>query len=314
MKKKGSNKCYILVLPMGCLRLDISEKNFPFKKVLPGAILSKEKPCTEKYRFGFNGQLKDNEIYGEGNAYSFEYRIHDPRIGRFLSVDPLFKDYPWNSPYAFAENDVIRCRDLEGAEKEIAILAKNNEGKLVVVNTITLETPGPLGEGTLTIWATDPQDQYEVVILNSEGNEEHQRTSSYRLNWSYTGVNDEESFTGDAFKSDIVSSVTVFNDMKFAQEALPYILGARARFSTPKDPGLVLNGPKKKWYPSKGNKGGERSKNQSEEINLTQDKLKKQAPPGEKQNKINSTKKSDQNLKKELKGLKNKKDAQDDFD
>jgi hypothetical protein len=29
----------------------------------------------------------------------------------------LFKEYPWNSTYAFAENDVIRCIDLEGAEK-----------------------------------------------------------------------------------------------------------------------------------------------------------------------------------------------------
>lgn len=56
-------------------------------------------------------------MYGEGNAYAFEYRIHDPRLGRFLSVDPLFRDYPWNSTYAFAENDVIRCIDLEGAEK-----------------------------------------------------------------------------------------------------------------------------------------------------------------------------------------------------
>jgi hypothetical protein len=36
-----------------------------------------------------------------------------------LSVDPLTKDYPWNSPYAFAENDVIRSIDLEGAEKLI---------------------------------------------------------------------------------------------------------------------------------------------------------------------------------------------------
>lgn len=69
------------------------------------------------YLFGFNGQLKDNEVYGEGNAYSFEYRIHDARIGRFLSVDPLAREYPWNSPYAFAENSPIKYIDLEGLEK-----------------------------------------------------------------------------------------------------------------------------------------------------------------------------------------------------
>jgi hypothetical protein len=44
-------------------------------------------------------------------------RIYDPRLGKFLSVDPLNKDYPWNSPYAFAENDVIRSIDLDGLEK-----------------------------------------------------------------------------------------------------------------------------------------------------------------------------------------------------
>jgi len=73
-------------------------------------------PTGGNYRFGFNGQEKDNELYGEGNAYSFEYRIHDPRLGRFMSLDPLFRDYPYNSPYAFAENKVIQFVELEGLE------------------------------------------------------------------------------------------------------------------------------------------------------------------------------------------------------
>jgi len=68
------------------------------------------------YRFGFNGQEKDNEVYGEGNAYSFEYRIHDPRLGRFLSIDPLSANYPFYSPYAFAGNNPIQFVDLEGLE------------------------------------------------------------------------------------------------------------------------------------------------------------------------------------------------------
>ena len=67
-------------------------------------------------RFGFNGIEKDNEIASSGNYYSFEYRLHDVRVGRFLSTDPLEKEYPWNSPYAFAENRVIDGKDLEGLE------------------------------------------------------------------------------------------------------------------------------------------------------------------------------------------------------
>ncbi|SEN27455.1 intein C-terminal splicing region/intein N-terminal splicing region/RHS repeat-associated core domain-containing protein [Chitinophaga rupis] len=39
-------------------------------------------------------------------------RIYDPRVGRFLSVDPIGGEYPWNSSYAYAENDVVRSIDI----------------------------------------------------------------------------------------------------------------------------------------------------------------------------------------------------------
>ena len=51
-------------------------------------------------------------------------RVYDPRIGRFLSVDPLTKTYPWNSTYAYAENDVIRSTDLDGLERLPATVEK----------------------------------------------------------------------------------------------------------------------------------------------------------------------------------------------
>ena len=34
-----------------------------------------------------------------------------------LSVDPIGKNYPHSSPFAFAENSPIQCIDLEGLEK-----------------------------------------------------------------------------------------------------------------------------------------------------------------------------------------------------
>ncbi|MBL7812944.1 MAG: hypothetical protein JNL57_12020, partial [Bacteroidetes bacterium] len=68
---------------------------------------------TQKYRFGFNNQEQESEL---GDYYSFEYRVHDTRLSRFLSVDPLAPQYPWNSTYAFAENRVIDGIDLEGRE------------------------------------------------------------------------------------------------------------------------------------------------------------------------------------------------------
>jgi uncharacterized protein RhaS with RHS repeats len=73
-------------------------------------------------------------VKGEGNQQDYGMRVYDPRLGRFLSVDPLTKDYPWNSTYAFAENDVIRSVDLDGLEKVLVIYEKIlNSGKLTII-------------------------------------------------------------------------------------------------------------------------------------------------------------------------------------
>jgi RHS repeat-associated protein len=73
-----------------------------------------------KYRYGFNGQEKDKLL----NTYSHKFRELDLYTGRFWSVDPLYRKYPWNSTYAFAENDVIRSVDLEGLERYFTIQGK----------------------------------------------------------------------------------------------------------------------------------------------------------------------------------------------
>ena len=70
------------------------------------------------YRYGFNGKENDNEVKGiEGSQQDFGMRIYDPRLGRFLSVDPIGGEFPWNSVYAFAENDPVNHIDLDGLEK-----------------------------------------------------------------------------------------------------------------------------------------------------------------------------------------------------
>jgi RHS repeat-associated protein len=103
---------------------------YPFGALMPGRNSS-----TSDYRYGFQNQESDPELYGEGNSYAFEYRIHDPRIGRFLSIDPLAAKYPHNSPYAFSENIVIHCFELEGLERYYS-----PEGKYLGQKTPELET------------------------------------------------------------------------------------------------------------------------------------------------------------------------------
>jgi RHS repeat-associated protein len=68
------------------------------------------------YRYGFQNQERDDEVKGEGNSVNYTFRMHDPRLGRFFTVDPLRKNFPWNSSYAFSENMLIQMIELEGLQ------------------------------------------------------------------------------------------------------------------------------------------------------------------------------------------------------
>lgn len=68
------------------------------------------------YRYGFNGKENDNEVKGEGNQQDYGMRMYDPRLGKFLSVDPLMTSYPWYTPYQFAGNRPIVAIDVDGLE------------------------------------------------------------------------------------------------------------------------------------------------------------------------------------------------------
>jgi len=69
------------------------------------------------YRYGFNGKENDPET----STQDYGLRIYDGRVAKFLSVDPIAKEYPWNSTYAFSENTPIQAIDLEGKEKYVVI-------------------------------------------------------------------------------------------------------------------------------------------------------------------------------------------------
>src|SRR5690606_14913085 len=74
---------------------------------------------TSDYRYGFQGQEMDDELKGEGNSVNYRYRMHDPRVGRFFTPDPLTHQYPWYTPYSFSGNKVIHAIELEGLEEYV---------------------------------------------------------------------------------------------------------------------------------------------------------------------------------------------------
>jgi len=66
------------------------------------------------YRYGFNGMEKVDEIKGSGNSYDFGARMYDPRIGRWLSVDPLAAQAPGWTPYRAFFNNPNYWVDIDG--------------------------------------------------------------------------------------------------------------------------------------------------------------------------------------------------------
>lgn len=75
------------------------------------------------YRYGFNGKELDKET-SSTTTYDYGFRIYSPALGRFLSVDPLFKTYPWFTPYQYASNNPIFNIDIDGLEGLPAPLKK----------------------------------------------------------------------------------------------------------------------------------------------------------------------------------------------
>ncbi|WP_346882347.1 polymorphic toxin-type HINT domain-containing protein [uncultured Algibacter sp.] len=125
---------------------------YPFGMTLPNRSGS-----VDSYRYGFQGQEMDDEIKGEGNSVNFTFRMHDPRVGRFFTTDPLAVAYPWNSPYSFSENDVIRAVELEGGEKKIVIHEVSEfetDGTPVIAKThVEIDNEVQIKSLNGTIWA-----------------------------------------------------------------------------------------------------------------------------------------------------------------
>ncbi|UTW66283.1 RHS repeat-associated core domain-containing protein [bacterium SCSIO 12643] len=86
---------------------------YPFGSVQPGRSYT-----SDAYRYGFNGKEKDPEGLGGGHStYDYGFRIYNPAIAKFLSVDPLTSSYPWYTPYQFAGNKPIVAIDIDGLEE-----------------------------------------------------------------------------------------------------------------------------------------------------------------------------------------------------
>jgi RHS repeat-associated protein len=76
---------------------------------LPGRTHS-----SPAYRYGFQGQEKDDELKDIGNSYDFGARMLDPRVGRWFAPDAFERETPSWSTYRFGFNNPIYWIDKDG--------------------------------------------------------------------------------------------------------------------------------------------------------------------------------------------------------
>ncbi|MCK9236224.1 MAG: N-acetylmuramoyl-L-alanine amidase [Weeksellaceae bacterium] len=103
---------------------------------VPGEGEVKLKNVLEtEYMFKYQGQERQDEL--GLNWDSFKWRNYDYAIGRFMSVDPLAEEYHWQSNYAFASNEPLVGKELEGLE---------NDNSKDLRNRTTVVDPGHGGD------------------------------------------------------------------------------------------------------------------------------------------------------------------------
>ncbi|THU39408.1 hypothetical protein FAM09_12955 [Niastella caeni] len=102
---------------------------YPFGMLQPGRVFN-----TSGYRYGFNGKENDNEVKGEGNQQDYGMRFYDPRLGKFLSVDPLASNFPHITPYAAMNNNPLFYVDPTGAAAEDWV---KHDGKMEYDSRVT---------------------------------------------------------------------------------------------------------------------------------------------------------------------------------
>jgi len=79
-------------------------------------------------------------IKGDDNQQDYGMRIYDPRVGRFLSVDPIAREYPELTTYQFASNTPIMAIDLDGLE-----MSKKTETREIRLTVVLKNSSKSLG-------------------------------------------------------------------------------------------------------------------------------------------------------------------------
>jgi len=95
-----------------------------------------KKKSPRSFDYGFNGKENDKDFGNFQIVQDYGFRIYNPSIARFLSVDPLASSYPWYTPYQFAGNTPIQAIDLDGLEEKRVIQSVTATKSMIKVTNL----------------------------------------------------------------------------------------------------------------------------------------------------------------------------------
>src|SRR5690606_32527948 len=127
----------------------------------------------DRYRFGYTGHEKLNEVSGTGNTIDMGDRWLDTRLGRTPKTDLHEGKYPNISPYSYVLNNPIIYNDPDGKDAKVTI------NKNVIIITTVIQIYG------------DAATQ-EIANTYQSGIAEKWHFQSDGTNWNYTDPNTNE--------------------------------------------------------------------------------------------------------------------------
>ncbi|MEM8568589.1 MAG: LamG-like jellyroll fold domain-containing protein [Bacteroidota bacterium] len=177
------------------------------------AQLTANSSFGQYYRYGFQGEYSEED--SETGWNSFELRMYDPVIGRWLTPDP-FKQF--NSPFVYANNNSVNLVDPDGGyagPDDIIIRSKSSGKTLLIIQSNVLDAKVEIEDKAIInmLEAMGPVDvvtnkkdplkydlrhmDNQLKFLNNDG------TGSGDANLYSLGI-DATALTGISFSLDIV--------------------------------------------------------------------------------------------------------------
>jgi RHS repeat-associated protein len=154
----------------------------------------------EQYRYGFNGQEGDDEIYGDKKCSSYEFRNYDSRIGRWWSIDKKSTKYLNLSPYSFTNNNPIINKEINGKDFILTVSKVGDNNFITIKQNIYPENS--IAETELNRAVVELNNLTKIITIDN---------IQYTVKFEITVVPPPVMYEGQTISDQGMGSFSIFN-------------------------------------------------------------------------------------------------------